>query len=53
MLWEGAPLQETVTRLEVLGVHSIVFDPAGNRPEQGDFITVMQANIGNLAPPYE
>jgi hypothetical protein len=53
MLWEGEPLQETVTRLEALGIHSIVFEPAGNRPEQGVFMTVMQRNIGNLATAYE
>jgi zinc transport system substrate-binding protein len=46
MIWEGDPLDETVQRLKELGVSSVVIDPCGNRPESGDFIEVMQANIG-------
>ncbi len=48
MIWEGPPLARTVERLEAMGVRSVVFDPAGNRPEAGDFLTVMDANIENI-----
>ena len=48
MIWEGPPLAETVEKLESMGVRSIVIDPAGNRPESGDFMTMMKANIDNI-----
>ena len=48
MIWEGPPKAETVARLEGLGVRSVVFEPAGNVPEDGDFIAVMKRNISNL-----
>lgn len=48
MVWEGAPLPETVTTLESWGVRSVVVDPCGNRPGQGDFMTVMAANAASL-----
>ncbi len=52
MLWEGEPLEETVAGLAELGVESMVFDPCGNRPEDGDYQEVMTANavaLENLA----
>jgi zinc transport system substrate-binding protein len=48
MLWEGEPLASTVSRLEELGVTSLVFDPCSLPPEQGDYMTVMMANAGAL-----
>jgi zinc transport system substrate-binding protein len=48
MLWEGEPLGETVAKLEELGVESVVFDPCGNKPNTGDFLSVMKQNIANL-----
>ena len=48
MLWEGQPLPEAVERLEALGVRSLVFDPCGNRPEEGDFLSVMRENAAQL-----
>ena len=48
MVWEAEPLVESVTRLEGMGVQSVVFDPCGNRPEEGDFLTVMRKNVENL-----
>ena len=48
MLWEGDPAEETVKRLQSLGIESLVFDPCGNRPSRGDFLTVMSENIRNL-----
>jgi zinc transport system substrate-binding protein len=49
MLWEGEPLAETRVQLAGLGVKSVVFDPCGNRPDSGDFLTVMRENIKRLA----
>jgi zinc transport system substrate-binding protein len=48
MIWEGEPKPESVSRLKAMGIDSIVYDPCGNRPETGDFITVMKQNIENL-----
>ena len=48
MLWEGEPLPETAAKLEGIGVTSVVFNPCGNRPEQGDFLSVMKNNLTNL-----
>ena len=48
MLWEGDPLPDSVAKLEALGIKSLVFDPCGNTPEQGDFLSVMQQNAARL-----
>lgn len=48
MLWEDEPIDQSLDRLEELGVRSTVFSPLGNVPETGDFITVMSGNIENL-----
>ena len=48
MLWESPPLEDTASRLEEMGITVIVFNPAGNVPDSGDWLTVMQANITNL-----
>lgn len=51
-IWEAEPLAESVARLEEMGLNSVVFDPSGNRPSSGDFLTVMQENIENLKPVF-
>ena len=48
MLWEGEPLTESVARLEQMGIGSLVFDPCGNTPERGDYLSVMRANLSQL-----
>ncbi len=48
MLWEGEPLEATAAGLADIGVESIIFDPCGNRPETGDYLTVMSANAAAL-----
>ncbi len=48
MIWEGKPLQQSVDRLSELGVRSIVLDPCGNKPDQGDFLKVMRENVVQL-----
>lgn len=45
MIWEGTPSKESVDKLARLGLQSVVFDPCGNVPESGDFMTVMKANV--------
>lgn len=53
MLWEAEPLPETAARLRALGVESVVFRPAGNRPTDGDYLSVMHANLGRLATVHQ
>lgn len=48
LLWEAEPPAEAVTRLEALGVKSVVFDPCAGTPASGDFLDVMDANIARL-----
>jgi zinc transport system substrate-binding protein len=45
MIWEGEPAKESVAKLDALGLKSLVYDPCGNVPESGDFMTVMTANV--------
>jgi len=52
MIWEGEPLPETVSRLREMGLESAVFAPCGNRPDSGDFLTVMHQNLRNLTQIY-
>jgi zinc transport system substrate-binding protein len=48
MLWEEAPLPEVKLRLTELGVEIAVFNPCGNRPESGDFVSTMAQSISQL-----
>jgi len=48
MLWEGEPLEATVTGLEDRGISSVVFAPCANRPSEGDWLAVMTANAKAL-----
>ena len=53
MIWEGKPTKESVEGLQAIGVNSLVFDPCGNRPNQGAFLSVMRQNIDNLKPVFK
>ena len=53
MLWEKQPVSATITRLDAMGIGVLVFDPCAGRPEQGDFLSVMQQNIENLKKAYQ
>ncbi|MCY4513929.1 MAG: zinc ABC transporter substrate-binding protein [Candidatus Tectomicrobia bacterium] len=53
MMWEGDPLPASVERLQSLGVRSLVFDPCGNRPSEGDFLDVMQRNVDQLGQAFQ
>jgi len=45
MVWEGAPLPETVARLKEHGLESVVYDPCGGGAQQGDYLSMMQENV--------
>lgn len=45
MIWEGEPNKESVSNLKAIGIQSLVFDPCGNVPDKGDFLSVMKANV--------
>lgn len=53
MLWEGEPMEETSERLHRIGVQTTVFDPCANRPEAGDFLSVMSDNVARLARVFD
>jgi zinc transport system substrate-binding protein len=53
MIWEGEPLPASVAKLRTMGLRSLVFAPCGNRPAQGDFLSVMQQNVSNLAQAFQ
>jgi len=48
MIWEGESIKESVERLKANGIQSVVFDPCGNEPDQGDFMSVMRQNVENI-----
>jgi zinc transport system substrate-binding protein len=48
MLWEDAPLPEVRDRLQDLGLSVSVFRPCANRPQEGDFLSVMNSNLDRL-----
>ena len=52
MLWEAEPIPKTAERLRSLGVESFVFDLCGNRPGEGDFLSVMLKNAASLEDVY-
>jgi zinc transport system substrate-binding protein len=53
MIWEGKPLPEIAKRLRSMGIESVVFNPCGGTPEQGDFLSVMRRNLADLERIYE
>jgi zinc transport system substrate-binding protein len=48
MLWEDTPLPELQNKLSDLNIEVIVFKPCGNKPAEGDFLSIMKNNINNL-----
>ena len=53
MIWEGKPMKPSAERLKAIGIDSLVFDPCGNTPDQGDFLSVMRQNVENLKPAFQ
>lgn len=52
MLWEGEPDPKIVAKLKEFGVESVVVDPCGNVPDEGDFLSVMHQNVAALRKVY-
>jgi zinc transport system substrate-binding protein len=48
MIWEGEPTAENIAAVEGLGLKSVVFSPSANVPAEGDWLSVMKANVANL-----
>ena len=48
MLWEAEPLPTVRAQLVQRGIIAVVFQPMGNRPLEGDFISLMAENIAGL-----
>ncbi len=48
LIWEGEPLPASKRKLLQMGIQSVVFDPCANRPAEGDFLSVMRANVENM-----
>jgi zinc transport system substrate-binding protein len=48
MIWEDQPLEEVEKKLISNDIRVVVFNPCGNKPDTGDFISVMKSNIENL-----
>ena len=53
MIWEGKPSAESVAKLKSAGINSLIFNPCGNTPEKGDFLSVMQQNVNNLQKAFK
>jgi zinc transport system substrate-binding protein len=53
MIWEGDPLPDSVKGLSEMSLGSVVFNPCGNAPEAGDFLTVMRSNIERIKKAYQ
>ena len=49
MLWEGPPQPQTLEQLSRRGIAAVVFEPAAQPPEGGDFLAAMHANAERLA----
>jgi zinc transport system substrate-binding protein len=49
MIWEVEPLISTAQRLSDAGVISVHFYTAANKPDQGDYLSVMRANAARIA----
>jgi zinc transport system substrate-binding protein len=48
MIWEAAPLPEVTERLRGSAIGTVVFEPCGNAPRDGDFLSVMNRNIAAM-----
>jgi zinc transport system substrate-binding protein len=53
MIWEGKPTKESAEGLKAIGVDRLVFNPCGNTPDQGDFLSVMRQNLENLKSAFD
>ena len=51
MIWEGQPSQAMIERVQQQGIKSVIFDPVANRPDSGDYFSVMSDNLVRLESP--
>ncbi|APE44027.1 hypothetical protein BOO69_11865 [Sulfitobacter alexandrii] len=49
LIWEAAPPDAAVARAAALGLRSVVVAPLATRPAEGDFLSVMRAQLSDLA----
>ena len=49
MIWEDEPLPVTAQRLSDAGIAAIPFHTVANKPDQGDYLSVMRANMKRIA----
>lgn len=49
MIWEDQPLHETEVRLSNAGIQSIPFRTGMNRPDEGDYLSLMRSNAERLS----
>ena len=49
MIWEDQPLTATTQRLSGAGIMSVPFHTIANRPDEGDYLSVMRANAERIA----
>ncbi|MEY4483227.1 MAG: hypothetical protein RL693_679 [Verrucomicrobiota bacterium] len=47
-VWEGTPMEQSVEKLKILGLESVTFAPCGNKPESGNWLSVMKDNLANI-----
>lgn len=52
MIWEDDPTEDAIAKLKAIGIQSVTFKTAGNRPEQGDFLQQMRQNITAIKAVY-
>ena len=48
MIWEASPPDAVRAKLDQMGVRSLVFNPVGNQPDQGDYFLIMEENLRRL-----
>lgn len=48
MFWENKPLSSTTQRLSNSGVTSITFQTTANKPDEGDYLSVMRLNANRI-----
>lgn len=48
MLWEDEPMKQIMVELEQRNIKVVVFKPCGNKPIEGDFMTIMYDNLKNI-----
>lgn len=51
-VWESEPLPESVQLLKSKGLRSVVFEPCGNRPEEGDWLDAITRGGASLRTVY-